>query len=73
MIAPIVLRKGLPRIIGHVGLQSNVKHNEIHGYIVPICNNKNIIDPSHGFLDSRIRKMQIKRTLFDLMKTKNIT
>ncbi|KAI4972568.1 hypothetical protein ZWY2020_003493, partial [Hordeum vulgare] len=25
----------------------NIKHNEIYGYIVPICNNKNIIDPSH--------------------------
>ena len=46
----------------------NIKHNEIYGYIVPICNNKNIIDPSHRFLNSRIRKMQIKRALINLIE-----
>ena len=59
IIAPIALRKGLPRIIGHVGLQSISRTRKIYGHIIPICNNKNIINSSHRFPNSGIRKMQI--------------
>ena len=34
---------------------STIKNNEIYGHIIPICNNKNIINPSHRFLNGAIR------------------
>src|SRR4051812_39536435 len=60
MIAPMVQRKGRPKMIGHEGSPLNVRDKKINGNIIIIDKNVNIINPPQRFLYGIINKDNTK-------------
>src|SRR4051812_40328028 len=70
--APMVRRKGRPKIIVQEVLTLDVHNSEINGNIIVIDNDKNVVDLPQRFLYGRIDKTNIKRTRVKRFQFKHI-